>query len=232
MNSHAFTLSGAHLEALPSGALWWPEERLLCISDLHLGKSGRIARREGRMLPPYETAATLGRLEDSIAASDPAEVVCLGDSFDDREAAESLSEEDLLRLSVMQAGREWTWVEGNHDPGPLTLGGQHASEVTRGPLTFRHIAEEGAAGEISGHYHPKCALTGGTRPAFLIDAARVVLPAFGAYTGGLHCTASALQALFTDPAFAVLTGRKALPIPLPRPQAARRGPPRHATAPR
>ncbi len=222
MNDHAFRLRGAALSARPSGALWWGEAGVLAVSDLHLCKSERMARRGGPMLPPYEVAETLMRLEAEIAALAPAHVVCLGDSFDDCAAAEALGPEMTGWLTKLMAGRRWTWIEGNHDPGPLSLGGAHMAELTAGPLVFRHIARpEGAgAAEISGHYHPKARVSGGgsslSRPCFLIDGARVVMPAFGTYTGGLDSTAEVLVRLMSPDALAVLTGRKAIALPMPR----------------
>jgi DNA ligase-associated metallophosphoesterase len=220
MNAHAFTLAGAELHALPNGALFWPGHRLLVVSDLHLGKSGRIARLGGAMLPPYETRDTLARLEEAIRQTAAAMVVCLGDSFDDLAAAESLTEDDRLWLTRLMAGRRWIWVEGNHDPGPLDLGGTHLVEMALPPLTFRHIARPGASGEVSGHYHPKAALAfrGGSisRPCFLIDGDRAILPAFGTFTGGLRSDAPVLAGLMRREAVAVLTGAACRPMPMPR----------------
>ncbi len=214
-NAYSFSFCNHATYALPEGALWMPETRTLTVSDLHLGKSDRIARRSGTLLPPYETRETLTRLEDLIDRTTPTRVICLGDSFDDLDAALSLAEADRLLLLRLQAGRDWIWIEGNHDPGPVDLGGQHLSEWTDANITFRHIAAPSALGEISGHYHPKCALPrGGTRPAFLIDHAKIILPAFGAYTGGLRATHPQLQALMAPDAKAILTGRKAIPVPL------------------
>ena len=178
--------------ARASGALWWPEERLLCVADLHLCKSERLARRGGTLLPPYETAETLDRLAAEIAALAPARVVCLGDSFDDCAAGAALAPADAARLTALMAGRDWIWLAGNHDPGPLALGGRHLAELAPRPprLPPRRPARDAAPGEVSGHYHPKLRLPvrggGVTRPCFLADAARLILPAFGAYTGGLH----------------------------------------------
>lgn len=215
MNDYTFTLHTAVLHARADGTLWWPSERLLCVSDLHLGKSERIARRGGALLPPYETRETLWRLDSAIAATDPKTVVCLGDSFDDLGAAQAVDDDTRATLTRLQAGRDWVWIEGNHDPGPVDLGGSHRNTLTHGPLTFRHIAEPKAAGEISGHYHPKAAVPGAARRAcFLIDTARVILPAFGAYTGGLSVRDPALADLMQDTAIAVLTGNTALPVPV------------------
>lgn len=214
-NAHRFQICNHTLYALPEGALWDDAHKTLTVSDLHLGKSDRIARRSGTLLPPYETRETLARLQTIIDALSPARVICLGDSFDDLQAALSLDEADRLTIMRLQAGRDWIWIEGNHDPGPVDLGGRHLISYVEGPLTYRHIAEPDAHGEISGHYHPKCALPrGGSHPAFLIDEARVILPAFGAYTGGLRANHPTLRALMGPKALAVLTGRKALPVPL------------------
>lgn len=217
MNGFTFQLQGARLTALPSGALWWPEQAVLTVSDLHFGKSRRAARRGGQLLPPYEVLETLFRLEALVDALGPATVIALGDSFDDTAAEKELGEEERLRLLRLMAGRRWLWVEGNHDPGPVTLGGAHLAEVTMGPLVFRHMA--GAArGEVSGHYHPKARLgLGGasvSRPCFLIDGARVIMPAFGSYTGGLGCRSPVLASLMSPGALAVLTGVSARAVPM------------------
>ncbi|MBS1300844.1 ligase-associated DNA damage response endonuclease PdeM [Loktanella sp. SALINAS62] len=219
MNAYDFTICDDRLTALPSGALWWAAERLLCVSDLHLCKSDRVARRSGQMLPPYETRETLARLSADIAANEPATVICLGDSFDDLDAARSLSDADIATLTTLQAGRDWIWIEGNHDPGPVALGGSHLADHRVGRLVFRHIATPDK-GEVSGHYHPKHAIpgAGGARPCFLFDDQRLILPAYGAYTGGLHASHPVLSRLFGPQACAILTGRRAICVPV-RPSA-------------
>ncbi|MBT9382696.1 ligase-associated DNA damage response endonuclease PdeM [Pseudooceanicola sp. CBS1P-1] len=216
MRHHDFTFHGARLRALASGALHWPEQGLLCVSDLHLGKAERQARRGGSVLPPYEVTDTLTRLQDVIEATRPETVLCLGDSFDDAAAAQALSQDHRLWLTRLQAGRRWIWIEGNHDPGPLDLGGSHLSSLGLGPLTFRHIAEPEALAEVSGHYHPKAPLRGRARPAFLLDGARLILPAFGTYTGGLRSRDPALRRLMQPGALALLTGPALHVIPMPR----------------
>ncbi|MFC7705650.1 ligase-associated DNA damage response endonuclease PdeM [Plastorhodobacter daqingensis] len=212
-------LAGARLTALQSGALWWEEARLLCVSDLHLGKSERLARRGGSLLPPYEVQETLSRLEADIAATDARSLVCLGDSFDDTAAAEALPETALAWLTRLQAGREWFWIAGNHDPAPLTLSGTHLAELRIGHIVFRHIAVPGAEGEISGHYHPKARLNLGgqriARPCFLMDRHRLILPAYGTYTGGLWCDSAPLSELFDADARAILLGRRLHMVPMP-----------------
>lgn len=220
MNGCEFSLKDCTLVALGTGALSWPEKKLIIVSDLHLGKSERIARRGGTLLPPYETQDTLARLEADITACQAETVVCLGDSFDDRSAAESLTEDERLWLARLQAGRRWIWIEGNHDPGPLDFGGTHLAELHLPPLVFRHIAKSGAKGEISGHYHPKVSLpTRGrliSRPAFLYDASRVIMPSYGTYTGGLRADDPAFDALLNPTAHAILTGQSPQRIPLMR----------------
>lgn len=212
---YQFSLGSATLQALPSGALYWPAERLLCVSDLHFGKSERMARRGGALLPPYETRATLERLDADIEATGARQVVCLGDSFDDLAAVDSLDQYDQLWLTRLMAGRVWTWIEGNHDAGPVALGGSHLSTLVVQSLIFRHIASPQTI-EISGHFHPKARLAGKAYRCFLIDPHRVILPAYGAYTGGLWAHEPALAGQMAANAIAVLTGNKAIPIPMPR----------------
>lgn len=220
MHSYSFTLKSAQLTALSAGLLWWADRKLLCVSDLHLGKSERMARRGRSLLPPYENKDTLTRLALAVNALDPVTVICLGDSFDDLQALDGLNEDDHTTLAALMGGRHWIWIEGNHDAGPVNIGGSHLAEFETGPLMFRHIAKSGVKGEISGHYHPKASVemkSGSiTRPCFLLDENRVILPAFGAYTGGLKSTDPAFSPLMADPALAVLTGSQALPIPMPR----------------
>lgn len=220
MNSHAFQFHGALLHALPSGALHWPEARVLVVSDLHLGKSARLAEAGGAALPPYDTQETLNTLESDIFLSDAAHVICLGDSFDSAAIAGALPDREKLWITRLQAGRRWSWIEGNHDPGPLELGGSHHKALQINGLWFRHIASPDAAGEVSGHYHPKARLTVRGRrfslPCFLLDSRRLILPAYGAYTGGLFCDGPVLSALMDSDAQAILTGPRPVAIPMPR----------------
>jgi len=220
MNSLPFSFAGTDLLALPSGALFWPAQSCLCVSDLHLGKSERMARRGGPILPPYEAHETLARLADDIAAHAPGTVICLGDSFDDLDAMQALEPEARAQITTLMAGRRWIWIEGNHDAGPVDLGGTHLGQVVLGALTFRHIAAAGDPGEVSGHYHPKARLSLRgrtlTRRCFLLDDTRLILPAYGTYTGGLFCDAPVLGALMGSEARAILLASPPLAVPMPR----------------
>ncbi|HYD98643.1 MAG TPA: ligase-associated DNA damage response endonuclease PdeM [Alphaproteobacteria bacterium] len=207
-------LNGAALRAHLSGALWWPERATLVLSDLHLEKGSSYARR-GLLLPPYDSRATLERMAALVAELAPERVVCLGDSFHDREAAARLDAEDGAALARMAAGCDWLWVVGNHDPAPPTgWGGRVVEELALGPLVFRHEARAGAVGEVSGHYHPKAALVlRGRRISarcFAHDSRRLVMPAFGAYAGGLDVRDPALSGLFSGPVTLHLLGQARL----------------------
>ena len=219
MNAHIFRFSGETLHALPSGALHIPAHDLLCVSDLHLGKSDRIARVSGTLIPPYENRATLDKLAQDISLTTPQTVICLGDSFDDSVAATTIPDEDRATISRLQAGRRWVWIAGNHDPGPVNLAGTHLATFALGEIAFRHITTAETP-EISGHYHPKHGLpkTGRRRPCFIYNQARIILPAYGAYTGGLDAQSPAIKSLFSHTAIAVLTGTKAIAIPLSLPE--------------
>jgi DNA ligase-associated metallophosphoesterase len=198
------TIAGVTLVADLSGAFFWESERLLVVSDLHLEKGSSFAAR-GVLLPPYDTAATLLRLGAVIARHGPRTVIALGDSFHDRGAHARLSAPDRQAISGLQMRRDWIWICGNHDPAlPSDLGGVIAGEVAIGSIAFRH-EPTGAAGEIAGHLHPKARVTtrGRTmeRRCFASDGARAVMPAFGAYTGGLSIRDPAFARIFQTPGF-------------------------------
>jgi uncharacterized protein len=215
MTGYPFAFAEQPVVALPTGALHWPDHGLLIVSDLHLGKSERMARRGGALLPPYETRETLTRLSDDLDRTGARSVIALGDSFDDLAAVTSLDETDRLTLTRLMAGREWIWVEGNHDAGSHAFGGSHMAEARLGQVTCRHIASP-VTPEISGHYHPKARIAGTARPCFLLDAHRIIMPAYGAYTGGLWTDHPQLSCLMQPAALAILTGSKAIPCPMPR----------------
>jgi DNA ligase-associated metallophosphoesterase len=200
----AVRVAGIDMVADLSGALFWEDEQLLVVSDLHLEKGSSFAAR-GVLLPPYDTAATLARLTGAIVRYDPRVVIALGDSFHDRDAHERLSGADLEVLSALQARRDWIWISGNHDPAlPREIGGTVSDEVAIGPLMFRH-EPTGARGEIAGHLHPKARVaTRGRsveRRCFASDGERAVMPAFGSYTGGLSIRDVAFAAIFQTLAF-------------------------------
>ncbi|MEM1383951.1 MAG: ligase-associated DNA damage response endonuclease PdeM [Pseudomonadota bacterium] len=221
MSGIEITCAGQHFTVRPSGALHWPAEGALVVGDLHLGRAERLAREGASLLPPYETLDTLNRLEEEIAALGPRVVICLGDSFDDLKAADAMSHDLVLRIERLSAGRRWIWVAGNHDPGPVDLPGSHLAEHRIGPIVFRHIAEEtlganAALGEVSAHYHPKALLFRRghriSRRCCLVDAHRVILSAFGTYTGGLDARDPAFDGLMNGSSVALLLGPRVTPV--------------------
>ena len=200
MRASELAVAGVAMLADLSGALIWEEQRLLVVSDLHLEKGSSFASR-GVLLPPYDTVATLSRLGAVIARHDPRMVIALGDSFHDREAHERLTRSNRDTLAALQARRDWIWISGNHDPAlPSDLGGMVATEVAIGPIHFRH-EPTGAFGEIAGHLHPKARIaTRGRameRRCLATDGERAVMPAFGAYVGGLSIRDAAFGKIFS-----------------------------------
>ena len=198
-DSSNIVVAGMALVADPDGALYWPEQSLLAVADLHLEKGSSFAAR-GQLLPPYDTAATLARLVRLIARYAPHCVIALGDSFHDGGGPARLSRDDRESLSVMQRGRDWIWIAGNHDPAPADdIGGVFQAIVTIGALTFRH-EPSGAIGEIAGHLHPMARIAqrgrAVSRRCFAADKTRMVMPAFGAFTGGLNVRDAAFADLF------------------------------------
>jgi len=201
-------LLGEDLAGLPSGALWWAATRTLVVADLHFEKSSSFARR-GSLLPPYDSHATLARLEADVAALSPARVISLGDAFHDPFAAERLEAGVRARLEALQRGRTWIWIDGNHDAAAASApGGERSGEVAIGPLVFRHEPRRGADGEVAGHLHPaaRVKVASGTvrRHCFAGDARRLILPAYGALAGGLDVSSPAFDGLFFGLGFAVL----------------------------
>ncbi|MGJ5200600.1 ligase-associated DNA damage response endonuclease PdeM [Bradyrhizobium sp. HKCCYLRH1030] len=196
-------VAGTALRVDLSGALVWDELRLLVVSDLHLEKGSSYASR-GTLLPPFDTVATLNRLTAVIAHYNPRIVIALGDSFHDRDAHTRLTGDDRARIANLQVGRDWVWITGNHDPAPRGIGGELADAVTLGAVTFRH-EPSGARGEIAGHLHPKARVATRARTlerrCFVCDGERAVMPAFGAYAGGLSVRDAAFAKLFPKRAF-------------------------------
>lgn len=192
---------GARVVCDARGIAWFPEMRLLAVSDLHLEKGSRHARR-GYMLPPYDTAATLARLGAVIADYDPAMVVSLGDSFDDIGGAARMPAIYRDQLLALMKGRDWFWVAGNHDPEkPADLPGATVQELGIGSVVFRHEPSAGRlAGEIAGHLHPGARIVqrgrSVRRRCFAADGNRLIMPAFGAFTGALNVLDRAFANLF------------------------------------
>lgn len=184
-----------------SGVLYFPDLRLLCVSDLHLEKGSAFARR-GALIPPYDTAATLLRLQAAIAEYDPGIVVSLGDSFHDGWGAERLPMAFRERLETLIAGRDWFWISGNHDPdAPAGLPGETVRELAIASLLFRHEPSKAAIrGEIAGHLHPCARIVqrgrSVKRRCFAGDGQRMIMPAFGAFTGSLNVLDRAYHGLF------------------------------------
>ena len=194
-------VNGETLVLDPSGAAWWPAENTLVFADLHFEKGSAYARG-GQLLPPYDTRTTLRRVEAALTRTSPKRVIALGDSFHDDGAGERLDAEDCAALKALTAGRDWLWVEGNHDPDPPAwLGGTITSEAAIGGLLFRHLPGAGACpGEVAGHLHPATRINrrgmSVRRRCFVSDGSRLLLPAFGAYAGGLDVTDAAVVSLF------------------------------------
>jgi DNA ligase-associated metallophosphoesterase len=214
-------LAGERLILDPSGAVFWPARNMLILADLHLEKGSAAAGR-GRLLPPYDSRTTLDRIAVLLRRYSPAHLLALGDSFHDAEGAARLQPADQARLASMAHAVEFIWVLGNHDPRlPDSLPGKVAATWSDGPLHFRHAAEAGGASaghaetEICGHHHPKATVpvrgATVTRPCFVTDGhRRLMLPAFGAYTGGLDIGNAAIASLFPRGARIFLLGRERL----------------------
>ena len=197
-----------------SGALIIPSLDTLVVADLHLEKGSSFAGR-GAMLPPYDTRATMDALAEVLAVYAPRRVIALGDSFHDRRGPDRLGNAERAALAGLLAGRRWTWVTGNHDPElPPAIGGEVVGETALGALTLRHHPAAGSCRELAGHLHPvaKVVLYGrGVRVrAFLTDGERCVLPAFGAYAGGLNACDRAFAPLFPRGFTAHVIGRNRL----------------------
>lgn len=210
MSAAPIHIAGERLMLDPAGVLHWPARRLLCVSDLHLEKGSAFAAR-GRLLPPYDTRETLSRLLPMLRRYRPQRIVFLGDSFHDPQGAGRLPAAERAALVHALAGVAAVWVLGNHDPSaPADLPGEAAEEWAEGPLTFRHVPAGRATGEIAGHLHPKATAptrAGGVcRPCFVSDGRRMLMPAFGAFTGGLDIEDPAIASLFPRGGRAFLLG--------------------------
>ena len=200
LRSHV-SVAGHKMRPLAAGALYWEAEDTLLVADLHLEKGAAFAAL-GMLLPPYDTRTTLERLSKVIGAVDPARVVALGDSFHRNHSPTHLAAEDLGFLLKLQHGREWYWICGNHDPHlPASIGGTVCATLTICGITLRHEPSAAQAPrEIAGHLHPvaRIARRGAVirRRCFAADGNRLVMPAFGAYAGGLNVLDEAFGPLF------------------------------------
>jgi DNA ligase-associated metallophosphoesterase len=195
-----------------SGALWLEREGALVVADLHFEKGSSYAARFGQMLPPYDTRETLDRLDREIALLSPDRLIFLGDSFHDGDGEARLASDDYKRLEGLALGRELVWAVGNHDAdGPKALPGEIIDEAEIAGLTLRHEPLPGVQlGEVAGHLHPAAKITSGRattrRRCFVTDGQRLVLPAFGAFTGGLNILDEAFSNLFAGPMLAGALG--------------------------
>ncbi|MFY9289209.1 MAG: ligase-associated DNA damage response endonuclease PdeM [Methylorubrum rhodinum] len=206
------SLAGQAVSLDRSGALWLAEHRTLVVSDLHLEKGSAYASRSGQFLPPYDTRETLVQLHEVVQRLDPACVVALGDSFHDARGPERMEPGDRAMVAALQEGRDWVWIAGNHDAAVSEgVGGRYCETLELGGLILRHEPLAGAeAGEVAGHLHPcgKVSMRGRSvrRRCFVSDGHRLVMPAFGAYAGGLNVRDAAFEPLFPTGFTAYLLG--------------------------
>jgi uncharacterized protein len=212
-------LAGERLWLDGRGAVAWPAGRVLVVADLHLAKGAALAAK-GRLLPPYDSQATLARLVALVNDHRPERIVSLGDGFHRRDGWTSLAEAERAQLQALAAVTTWTWVHGNHDPEAPPDHGEAAAEVTLGPLVLRHLpAAAPTAAEVAGHLHPKAVVRVRgrrlARPCFVTDGRRLILPALGAYAGGLDVWDEAIAGLFDGPFDVLLCGRDGQPRRLP-----------------
>jgi hypothetical protein len=195
-----------------SGAAWWPRNRTLIFADLHFEKGSSYARGR-QFLPPYDTRATLRRMAEVVARRAPVRIIALGDSFHDAHAAERLGTDERTLLGSLTAAAHFIWITGNHDPHPPAwLGGAVMAEWREGALIFRHEPQVDAErGEVAGHLHPAASVAkygrGVRRPCFAADTMRLLLPSFGAYTGGLDVGDPAIASLFGGRFHAFMLGQ-------------------------
>lgn len=199
--SLSFTVRNTELTAEADGSLWWPERSALIIADLHLEKATALAGR-GALLPPFDTRETLMRLQAAVLRREPRLVISLGDAFHDRHGPARLEPPERALLEDLARGRDWLWIAGNHERGAVPFG-EALDDLALGLLRFRHEPlPDSVPGEVAGHFHPKAAIRVHgrkvVRPCFATDGQRLVLPAFGVFTGGLDLMHPALRGLFGE----------------------------------
>jgi DNA ligase-associated metallophosphoesterase len=205
------SVNGETLLLDPCGAAFARAHSTLLFADLHFEKGSSYARGR-QFLPPYDTTNTLLRMARAIARHNPARVIALGDSFHDRDAGDRLGPEERGLLDSLTRAARFTWITGNHDPHPPTwLEGEVVEAVRLGGLALRHEPlATFEPGEVAGHLHP-CASVAKwgrsvRRRCFVSDGLRLILPSFGAYTGGLDVGETAIASLFAGPFHAYMLG--------------------------
>ena len=219
-----FSFCGRDLAAFPQGALFWPARRALFVADLHLEKASWFARL-GQMLPPYDSLATLSDLTSIAAVTDAAEIWCLGDSFHDAQGCDRLPERAREMLLALTASTRWTWIVGNHDPAFAdACGGEIVDEAELDGILLRHQADPAEnRPELSGHFHPKLRISHRgrlvSRRCFVATPRKLILPAFGALTGGLDADHAEIARAAGDRAEALVpVGERLLRFPLRSPE--------------
>jgi DNA ligase-associated metallophosphoesterase len=215
-----FSFAGETFAATFAGGLFWPAHRALLAADLHLEKASWFARL-GQFLPPYDSHATLAALAGDAEACGARRIYCLGDSFHDAFGCDRLPPDARSLLLSLTAKYEWVWIIGNHDPGFADhCGGRIEEEVELGGLILRHEAERTESRpEISGHFHPKLRLTlkgrRVSRRCFVVSETKLIMPAFGALTGGLDAHhPEILRSVGSDAAALVPVSDRLLRFPL------------------
>ena len=205
---------GKHFSTDPSGALYWPEQNTLIVSDLYLEKGSAKADKE-RLLPPYDTRSTLRRLAAVMDRYDPDRVIALGGSLHDEAVSDGMSRTDREKLSILHQGREWYWVSGKYDSDlPDWLGGIVCPALTVEGIKFRYDPSSGSkTHEVAGQLHPAARLNrrgvNVRRKCFISNGSRLIIPAFGVYSGGLNVLDEAFTELFSDGEFHVwMLGQK------------------------
>lgn len=217
----AFSFAGESLCPQPCGGLFWPAQSALLVADLHFEKASAFARR-GWLLPPYDSAETLATLIGTIEATGARRVICLGDSFHDAGGPERLPAGPRAALRSLTASLDWLWITGNHDDSAgAALGGRVMAEARIGALTLRHEADRfNSAPEVSGHFHPKVAvrIRGRriVRRCFAVSASKLILPAYGAFAGGLDIGDPAIIGVMRGPVTAIVAeANRLLQFPVP-----------------
>ena len=219
MSKKSTEFAGHGFDLHPSGGLFWSDESLLIVGDLHLEKASSY-HASGQFLPPYDTAQTLARLQDTIMACGAGRVMFLGDVFHDGRAWGRMSEANKSLLAEILERIDSIWIEGNHDQSFVPPGHSATIEAEIGGIVFRHIMDpDDPRPEISAHYHPAAVIhhrgTRLRRPCFVRAATRMIIPAFGVLTGGLDCRDEALAALRGHGTQLYLLGKEGVFVPPP-----------------